>query len=345
MKKRLIIIIVLILAVLAGIYFLVFRSYCETVGPISSGTKSPQEVFPGADNVNCKNYFKAFLMLFNAGPNNAERTTPSTSFGTKADVSDWKTYRNEEYGFEVQYQPNWYELTSRGEGVILLLADQTIRTADPSSSPQNIFLITYKTNCMESDWGKVNSSELDFKRVCKQGTNLTITMQANSQENQKLEEEILSTFKFIETMKFSVVNTSTWLEYKNDQYGFKIKYPPDWSWKDLLASNPQDGNDALIGLAPKSFGGVDFEVLIQVNKRGLDANVDAISNQLNENRVLVSVSDILFKGKSGKKIILQNKTTKSYGTMIVLSGQNNLSYIISLPTEDDFRLFSTLELY
>lgn len=107
MNKRLIIIIILTLVALAGIYFLVFRTYCETVGPTSSGLKSPQEVFPGIDNVNCKNYFKAFLMMFNKGPKNAERTTPSTSFGTKIDTSAWQTYRNEKYGFEFNYPKDW----------------------------------------------------------------------------------------------------------------------------------------------------------------------------------------------------------------------------------------------
>ena len=101
----------------------------------------------------------------------------------------------------------------------------------------------------------------------------------------------------------------------------------------------------MIGLAPKSFGGVDFEVLIQVNNRSPEENANEISTSLDENTELVSISDILFKGVSGKKIIFKNKTTKLNSAMIVLSRNADISYIISLPSDDDLRIFSTLDFY
>lgn len=69
MNKRHIIIIVVILMALAGIYFLVFRTYCES-SDITHSSKSSQvqEVFPGVEKVNCTNYFKLFLMSFSGKP-------------------------------------------------------------------------------------------------------------------------------------------------------------------------------------------------------------------------------------------------------------------------------------
>ena len=32
---------------------------------------------------------------------------PSTTLGTVGDIANWKTYRNEEYGFEFRYPQNW----------------------------------------------------------------------------------------------------------------------------------------------------------------------------------------------------------------------------------------------
>ena len=57
---------------------------------------------------------------------------------------------------------------------------------------------------------------------------LSIPGAISKEESQKIFDQILSTFKFIDSP-----DISTWKTYRNDKYGFEIKYPLDYDYQEL----------------------------------------------------------------------------------------------------------------
>ena len=45
---------------------------------------------------------------------------PMSSKQGAGNISDWKTYRNDNFGFEIQYPPHWKEKIRDGDGEIIL---------------------------------------------------------------------------------------------------------------------------------------------------------------------------------------------------------------------------------
>ncbi|MFC1613638.1 hypothetical protein ACFL23_04945, partial [Patescibacteria group bacterium] len=60
------------------------------------------------------------------------------------------------------------------------------------------------------------------------------------------------------------ISTADWQTYRNEEYGFEVKYPTDWYWEDYS----EDFKHPMIGFyAPNSKKGWEFVGDIEIHKR------------------------------------------------------------------------------
>ena len=125
--------------------------------------------------------------------------------------SDWKTYRNEEFGFEVKYPSNFILRERINEDHTSFIVG-FIKSIHAHANTVGI----YKYNSEEE---VEKFKNLPYVKLYKRdGYYLAVWGTSN-----ELSDQILSTFKFIE--EDEIVD---WKTYRNEEYGFELKYPGDW---------------------------------------------------------------------------------------------------------------------
>lgn len=186
----------------------------------------------------------------------APTETPISSIDTSA----WQTYKNDQYGFKFKY-PTYLvtknELLSPSTGGVVKL--NIFVSFKPlfdlrTTSEHAIRLEQEDFAQIENRYGKIGERDtikVDNKSGIRRQLSLgkeglqdiefvyfnfygeetprdSIAFRFYGQEKQ-LFDQILSTFKFLNST--SSTDTSTWQTYKNNQYGFEIKYPQNWILK------------------------------------------------------------------------------------------------------------------
>ena len=186
------------------------------------------------------------------------------------DTSNWLTYRNEEYGFEMRYpgNENWkfYDFFDPSYGLNFNLSSNlsgaeykkygrhALYISLFEGNPNEIKPEPYETvlNKRQSTFKGRNSVEFiilsgDRKRkttFVELSDNIFLSISCSpkpEEDNINIYDRILK--KTINSIKLNIdqkvinnleesqkieIDTSNWLTYRNEKYGFKIKYPEGW---------------------------------------------------------------------------------------------------------------------
>lgn len=131
--------------------------------------------------------------------------------GQETDISGWKTYRNEKYGFEVKYPANFEIQISEG-----------YKSAEFSACRGNRCI-----KFLALDWGPLEVGEgtpyKSYRRLQGSGYEDNGFYFYAIDTGDQAVNDIVLTFKFIE-----LVDTSSWKKYESKNLGFRIKYPLGW---------------------------------------------------------------------------------------------------------------------
>ena len=205
-------------------------------------------------------------------PSNLEAKLPS-------DTSDWKTYRNEEYGFEFKYPLHWLvegELSSKRCCLNLFdnsnpyddtehlkprkMKAQFSYKIDKSVSNKEEYVNKLTTESKTREYGRIYSfNEIEihsgFKVIRYKGgyadSGFVIPINQSFSEvfdiavwnyNPSLL-QILSTFRFIDP-----VDTSIWKIYIDSKYGISFKYPPNFTASERISSIIEYENPKILSL-------------------------------------------------------------------------------------------------
>ncbi len=214
--------------------------------------------------------------------------------------TDWTTYQNDQYGFEINLPPNWkveqdavtksiYFYSPESQQALeairkALDSGQTVGDAGVSPDFAFGFNMEQSSNATSSrqviyngtlfnTFSIVGYAETEYLYFETTKNNQTYSFWSGEGAGKAYLPQILSTFKFLEPARLS-----NWKPYENDQLGFTARYPSSWSVEIqnglVIFSLP---NDIVSTPSEKTSGSITIPVAVWISK-----DTTKFYNNLNE---------------------------------------------------------------
>ena len=246
-------------------------------------------------------------MMFNFVISTPDASKILSSFkftDSQIDTSEWKTYRNDKYGFEFKYPPDFVigdssDNTSNFD--VQILVTRYDKRDEPITDDRVFVIKNYSwdsgglqiSDITNSIIGKqkpldyieqkngtytiarfyIISTDERFKYVIisdgKYYTALQFNPIAGNDEN--FIKQFISSFKFTD----SQIDTSDWKTYRNEKYGFEIKYPKNYADLSLIKSN-----EALLDVGIKNNGSYGNYFILRTLAPTIGCGADLYTSQL-----------------------------------------------------------------
>ncbi len=246
------------------------------------------------------------------------------------ETTNWKTYRNDEYGFEFKLPPRWINaeilpktfisfVDNLDESEVLIkLKNEKSNYLEPvcnfyvySNKNWDEFMsidaggkptfinskngFTYGWGCGQDDYGYAGFDEYNTS-IDENKLDLINSGKVRG-PFQEFKNLIIPTFKFIEVATSSDI--STWKTYKNEKYGFEFKYPRDWFLGESMNGMPTKIKHM------SSENGFQIIYLFQFSNKN-NLNSENFFKQMDKNRDIYTLINV-----DGTKVVQANQTTQN----------------------------------
>ncbi len=203
------------------------------------------------------------------------------------DISNWKTYKNEKYGFEFKYPKNLgleektdfafksFSVFFKSDDLngYILINNPGVGTGfDIAISSENILIdgINSKLQILDSSGDNERAGIVSFNKNSNDFFWL-IRFDKSDANKLALVKKTFSTFAFTEKD-----NITDWKTYRNKQFGYEIKYPKDWLYK-------EDGGTIYFGTLESKSGGYIWAISVHQPSE-LEQLISQTGNQFNDRK-------------------------------------------------------------